>query len=83
MSLHRDMLVDDVMRRWPATVRSFLSMRMKCIGCPFAIFHTISDACIEHDVIESEFMRSLETAIAGGEIRPSVRQEASAGADRE
>jgi hybrid cluster-associated redox disulfide protein len=81
MSLHRDMLVDDVMRRWPATVRCFLSVRMKCIGCPFAVFHTVADACIEHNVIEKEFMRSLEVAIAGGEISLSAQQEASTGAD--
>jgi hybrid cluster-associated redox disulfide protein len=81
MSLHRDMLVDDVMRRWPGTVRCFVSLRMKCIGCPFAVFHTIADACMEHNVVEAEFMKMLETAMADGEINLSVRREAAAGAD--
>ena len=76
MSLHRDMLVDEVMRRWPATVRCFLRMRMKCIGCPFATFHTIADACIEHDVVEADFMHLLEAATAEGQISLSARQEA-------
>ena len=33
-----DLTVDDVMRRWPATIRVFLDFRMGCVGCPIAAF---------------------------------------------
>lgn len=82
MQLHRNMLVDDVMRNWPATIRCFLAMRMKCVGCPFATFHTIADACLEHAVSESEFIQSLEATIATIEIKPSALREEPAGAGR-
>lgn len=57
------MLVDDVMRRWPATIPVFLRHRMRCVGCPIALFHTVAEACAEHDVRLQPFIASLETAI--------------------
>ena len=80
MRLHRDMLVDEVMRRWPATIRCFLKLRMKCVGCPFATFHTIADACIEHEAIEADFMRLLERTIRESEASASAQQAEPAGA---
>jgi hybrid cluster-associated redox disulfide protein len=83
MRLHRDLLVDDVMRRWPSTIRLFMSWRMKCVGCPFNTFHTIADACIEHAACEADFMQALETLVASDGVTLSARREQPAGADRE
>ena len=33
--------VDDVMRRWPSTIRVFIDFGMHCVGCPIATFHTV------------------------------------------
>ena len=54
-----DMTVDEVMRRWPATIRVFLDFRMGCVGCPIATFHTIADACREHQVQPAAFLTAL------------------------
>lgn len=54
-------LVDDVMRRWPATIRAFLNHRMNCPGCPIACFHTVADACKEHHVDMAAFLRDLQS----------------------
>jgi hybrid cluster-associated redox disulfide protein len=54
-----DLLVDDVMRRWPATIRVFLSFKFLCVGCPIACFHSVSDACREHHADEDAFMSAL------------------------
>ena len=43
-------LVDDVMRRSPATIRVFLDFRMSCVGCPIASFHSIEEAAREHGI---------------------------------
>lgn len=51
--------VDEIMRRWPATIRSFLDHRMNCPGCPIACFHTVADACREHHVEPDVFLRDL------------------------
>lgn len=85
MFLHPDMLVDDVMRRWPTTIRTFLEWRMKCVGCPFGVFHTIEDASVEHQTDLRAFLRALEETIelqsplvTPARLRPGER----AGADR-
>lgn len=52
--------VDDVMRRWPGTIRAFLDHRMTCPGCPIACFHTVADACREHHVEAESFLRALQ-----------------------
>lgn len=59
-----DMPVDDVMRRWPSTIRVFLDFRMRCVGCPIAAFHSIDEACEEHDVDASVFLPLILKAAA-------------------
>lgn len=57
-------LVDDVMRKWPPTIRAFLNHRMNCPGCPIACFHTVADACKEHQVEMEMFLRDLQALAA-------------------
>jgi hybrid cluster-associated redox disulfide protein len=52
-------LVDDVMRRCPATIRVFLRHRMRCVGCPIARFHSVDDACREHGADPTRFLSDL------------------------
>jgi len=59
MRVEPDMTVDEVMRRWPATIRAFLDHRMRCVGCPIATFHTVDDACREHGVDRMVFLAAL------------------------
>ena len=66
MKVEPSQLVDDVMRRWPATIRVFLNYRMRCVGCPIACFHTIEDACREHEVDRVRFLADIRAAAATG-----------------
>ena len=50
MSIELDTPVDEVMTRWPATIRTFLDHKMLCVGCPVGPFHTVEDACREHGI---------------------------------
>ena len=59
MDIEIDTLVDDIMRRWPATVRVFLDYRMGCVGCPIAAFHTVNNSCREHGVDAATFLTAL------------------------
>ena len=59
------MTVDEIMRRWPATIRVFIRNRMLCIGCPIGIFHTVKDACEAHLLDEESFARELLAAMRG------------------
>ncbi|WP_287350688.1 hypothetical protein [Mesorhizobium sp.] len=38
------------MRKWPATVAVVLSYKMLCVGCPIGTFHTVTEACHEHQI---------------------------------
>lgn len=71
MTIESTQSVDDVMRRWPATIRVFLDHGMRCVGCPIACFHTVDDACREHEVDHSAFLADLKAVAAfdGGEDR--------------
>jgi hybrid cluster-associated redox disulfide protein len=65
MPVEATQLVDDVMQRWPATIRVFLNHKMRCVGCPIACFHTVDDACREHGVNSVKFLADLRAVIAG------------------
>lgn len=57
------MPVDDIMNRWPDTIRVFLDHRMSCVGCPVGRLHTLSDAAREYEltlsILESEMTRAI------------------------
>ncbi len=58
-----NMPVDEIMRRWPATIRVMIRHRMLCIGCPIGIFHTVADAAAAHGVDEAAFTAELLAAM--------------------
>ncbi|MGC3939693.1 DUF1858 domain-containing protein [Roseobacter sp. EG26] len=58
-----DMLLCDILRRWPQTIPVFIHYKMLCVGCAITPYHTLRDACIEHDVSEVLFRRALNRAI--------------------
>ena len=64
-SIDFDMVVDEVMRRWPATIRVFLTFRMACPGCPIAGFHTVADTCREHHADPAKFLAEIQRVAAG------------------
>jgi len=57
-------LVNDVMNKWPSTIRVFLNFRMRCVGCPIGCFHTVDDACREHRADRDAFLRTLNEVVA-------------------
>ncbi len=61
MSFEANDLVDDVMRVAPQTIRVFLEYRMGCVGCPLASFHTVTDACREHNIDRDAFLAALDS----------------------
>ncbi|MCG6204990.1 DUF1858 domain-containing protein [Rhodopseudomonas sp. HC1] len=63
MLIHRSSVVEDVMRDWPATIRTFLDFQLACVGCPIATFHTVADSCQEHGIEEATFVAALRAAV--------------------
>ena len=65
--LDSTMSMDEMMRRWPATVHVAISHRLLCVGCPIGPFHTIADAAREHGLEEAMLRREFEAAILSDE----------------
>jgi hybrid cluster-associated redox disulfide protein len=63
----QDMSVDEIMRKWPATVPVMLKYQMLCVGCPVGVFHNVHDACRAHGVDETAFLAELRQAIRAAE----------------
>jgi hybrid cluster-associated redox disulfide protein len=63
----QDMSVDEIMRKWPATVPVMLKYQMLCVGCPVGVCHNVHDACRAHGVNEAEFLAELRRAIRAAE----------------
>lgn len=66
-----DLCLSDLMLRWPETIPVFLRHNMLCVGCMVGPFHTVVDACAEHDINEQVFRDELARAVTAG--RPSSR----------
>jgi hybrid cluster-associated redox disulfide protein len=62
-NLDTDMPVDEIMDRWPETLRVMIRHRIRCIGCPFGSFHTVADAAAAHDLDEAAFAAELLSVI--------------------
>jgi len=86
MPIEPGLTVDEVMQRWPATIRTFLDYGMRCVGCPIGQFHTITDACREHGVDRAAFLAALRAQAASTApwiSRPFPRSGRTACEDRE
>ena len=61
MGLHvvETMSMDEIMRKWPATIRVVIGHHMLCVGCPIAPFHTLAEASREHGVDQVAFLRAV------------------------
>jgi hybrid cluster-associated redox disulfide protein len=82
-----DQLVEDVMRRWPQTIRVFLDHKFLCVGCPIANLHTVVDACGSHAAELTPFLALLNEAAdaahaKGSAARKRVRRRKRARASR-
>jgi hybrid cluster-associated redox disulfide protein len=55
-----NMTVDQVMCRWPATIRVFIDFKMHCVGCPIASFHSVDEAGREHKLDAIALLDALQ-----------------------
>lgn len=80
LSIGAETTVDELMRRWPATVRVLLDSRMLCVGCPIAPFHTVAEACVAHGIAQDSFETRLAAAMDAE--APSAEPSARGGSPR-
>jgi hybrid cluster-associated redox disulfide protein len=64
ISIHdKGLSVMEIMNTWPETIPVFIEYKMLCVGCSVGSFHTIQDACNEHDLRELDIRAALDAAV--------------------
>ena len=61
------LMVGELLRRFPLTVRVFLDHKMNCPACPIAPFMTIDEAAGEYGVDAAALRRDIARAVTGAE----------------
>ncbi|WP_434722857.1 DUF1858 domain-containing protein [Mesorhizobium sp. RIZ17] len=82
MPLNEKMTMDEIMRRWPQTIRAVIRNGMLCVGCPIAPFHTAPEAAREHGLDWTLLRAQLESAgasTASAGLSRAARRSASRG----
>jgi len=62
----RDLPVEQVMARWPATAEVFNGLALACVGCALAPFCTVQDAATTYDLPPEQLFDELLAVIAAG-----------------
>ena len=60
----QDMLVGDVLEKWPQTMAVFKKYETACLGCAFAPFCTLAYVAASHQLDVAQFIAELKAAIA-------------------
>jgi len=65
-----NMLITEVLERWPQTADVFHDHTMACVGCAVASFYTINDAALVYGLspedLADEFVRKIAATQTGG-----------------
>lgn len=59
-----EMIISDLLERWPETAAIFHKYNMACVGCVVAPFYTIEAAISIYGVNRDQFLRELAASIA-------------------
>ena len=61
--LTTDLVVADVLARWPQTASVFLRHHMICVGCAMSQFETLGDIASVYDLDLNALLRELQQVI--------------------
>ena len=65
MNITKDLVIGDVLDKYPETAEFFFAMGMHCLGCPAARGETIEEACQVHNADVDELIRQINEKIGG------------------
>ena len=63
MTITKDLIIGDVLDKYPETAELFLQMGMHCLGCPAARGETIEEACQVHSADADELVKKINEKI--------------------
>ncbi|NLI90792.1 MAG: DUF1858 domain-containing protein [Peptococcaceae bacterium] len=59
----KDMIIGQVLRKYPETAEVFLSLGMHCLGCPSATMESVEGAAITHGKDPDELVDELNQVV--------------------
>jgi hybrid cluster-associated redox disulfide protein len=59
----KDMIIGDVLDKYPTTAPLFLNMGMHCLGCPASRGESIAEACMVHGADADKLVKALNDSI--------------------
>ena len=59
----KDMVIGQVLRKYPQTAEVFLSLGMRCLGCPSAAMESVEEAAMTHGRNPDDLVKDLNKAI--------------------
>jgi hybrid cluster-associated redox disulfide protein len=68
--LEADLIVADVLARWPQTIPVFTHHRMGCVGCAMAPFETLAEVAAIYELDLNCFLAELAQTIDHPETQP-------------
>jgi hybrid cluster-associated redox disulfide protein len=60
--LEANLIVAEVLARWPQTIPVFIRHRMACVGCAMAPFETLSEIAAVYKLDLDRFLNELQQA---------------------
>ena len=60
---HAQLIVEDVLKRWPQTLSVFGSRNTDCVGCMLQRFCTLEDVAETYELSLSEFINDLQGSV--------------------
>ena len=61
-----DLLLDEIMTRWPQVLRVFIDRHLHCVVCPITSFHTLADSAAAHGYPVEQLRAAVLRAIEDG-----------------
>lgn len=58
-----DLMVAELLERWPETIPVFIRHKLSCVGCAMAPFDSLSDVAKIYDLGCERFLNELRSAI--------------------
>ena len=67
MKITKDMIIGDLVRNYPESVRVLMAHGMGCVGCPSAQAESIENACEVHGMDIESLLKALNESVKQGD----------------
>ena len=59
MKVTKDMIIRDVLDKYPQTAQFFINIGMHCLGCPSASGESVAEACAVHGADADQLVKDI------------------------